>query len=72
MRLTGGGDASGGIVWPSGSFEAAVGLWYPSGEGGGEHRKRGVATHFNCGVTGFRFGDNRVSAVEADDGTVMP
>ncbi len=39
---------------------------------GDEHRKRGVTAHFNCGVTGFRFADNRVSAVEADDGTVIP
>lgn len=39
---------------------------------GEEHRKRGVKTHFNRGVTGFKFADGRVSAVEIDDGTVIP
>lgn len=39
---------------------------------GEEHRKRGVKTNFNRGVTGFKFADGRVSAVELDDGTVIP
>ena len=39
---------------------------------GEEHCKRGVKTHFNRGVTGFKFADGRVSAVEIDDGTVIP
>lgn len=39
---------------------------------GEEHRKRGVKTHFSRGVTGFKFADGRVSAVEIDDGTVIP
>ncbi|ATW03326.1 MAG: FAD-dependent oxidoreductase [Parasphingorhabdus sp.] len=39
---------------------------------GEEHRKRGVKTHFNRGVTGFKFADGGVSAVEIDDGTVIP
>ncbi|QGN54035.1 NAD(P)/FAD-dependent oxidoreductase [Novosphingobium sp. Gsoil 351] len=38
---------------------------------GEEHRKRGVKTHFNRGVTGFKFVDGRVSAVEIDDGTLI-
>lgn len=38
---------------------------------GEEHRKRGVKTHFNRGVTGFKFADARVSAVELDDGTLI-
>lgn len=39
---------------------------------GEEHRKRGVKTHFSRGVTGFKFADGRVSAVEIDDGTIIP
>ncbi len=39
---------------------------------GNEHRKRGVKTHFNRGVTGFKFANERVSAVEIDDGTLIP
>ncbi|MDD2796229.1 MAG: FAD-dependent oxidoreductase [Acidocella sp.] len=38
---------------------------------GDEHRKRGVKTHFNRGVTGFKFANGRVSAVELDDGTLI-
>ena len=38
---------------------------------GEEHRKRGVRTHFNRGVTGFRFANDRVSAVEIDDGNLI-
>ncbi len=38
---------------------------------GEEHRKRGVKTHFNRGVTGFKFAGGRVSAVEIDDGNLI-
>ncbi|KDA01192.1 MAG: FAD-dependent oxidoreductase [Hyphomonas oceanitis] len=43
------------------------GLWL-----GEQHSKRGVRTYFNRGVTGFKFADGRVSAVEIDDGTLIP
>ncbi len=43
------------------------GLWL-----GEEHRKRGVKTHFSRGVTGFKFADGRVFAIELDDGTLIP
>ena len=39
---------------------------------GEQHSKRGVKTHFNRGVTGLKFADGRVSAVEIDDGTFIP
>ena len=39
---------------------------------GEEHRKRGVRTYFSRGVSGFTFADGRVSAVEIDDGTLIP
>lgn len=39
---------------------------------GEEHRKRGVRTYFSRGVSGFKFADGRVSAVEIDDGTLIP
>ncbi len=38
---------------------------------GEEHGKRGVKTYFNRGVTGLKFADGRVSAVEIDDGTLI-
>lgn len=38
---------------------------------GEEHRKRGVKTCFSRGVTGFKFADERVSAVETDDGALI-
>lgn len=43
------------------------GLWL-----GEQHSKHGVRTYFNRGVTGFKFADGRVSAVEIDDGTLIP
>jgi 3-phenylpropionate/trans-cinnamate dioxygenase ferredoxin reductase subunit len=39
---------------------------------GEQHSKHGVKTYFNRGVTGFKFADGRVSAVEIDDGTLIP
>ena len=39
---------------------------------GEEHRKRGVTTHFNRGVRGFKFAENRVSGVELNDDTFVP
>jgi 3-phenylpropionate/trans-cinnamate dioxygenase ferredoxin reductase component len=39
---------------------------------GEEHRRRGVKVHFGRGVTGFSVSNDRVVAVEIDDGSVIP
>jgi transposase len=50
LPLTGGGDASGGIVWIVGSSEAAFGAWRSFGGTGPDHRLRGFSPDIDAAL----------------------